>query len=79
VRIGRSSSSADDRQSLVKQKLAEAAALAEQGKLLEARKIWYGLESLYGHNAELAPLIAEARSRLAPESGKEGASEPVKP
>jgi hypothetical protein len=32
--------------------------------MLEARKIWYGLEALYGNNAELAPLIGQARSRL---------------
>jgi serine/threonine protein kinase len=59
------STAAEGRAELVKQKLTEAATLADQGKLLEARKIWYGLNALYGHNAELAPLIAEARERLA--------------
>jgi len=58
------SSSAEAREALVKGKLVEADALAAQGKTLEARKIWYGLESLYGHNAELGPLIDQARARL---------------
>jgi eukaryotic-like serine/threonine-protein kinase len=58
------SSTAEAREKFIRQRLAEAEALHEQGKLLEARKIWYGLESLYGNNAELAPLIEQARSRL---------------
>jgi serine/threonine protein kinase len=58
------SSSAEAREKFIKEKLAQADALVEQGKTLEARKIWYGLESLYGHNAELGPLIDQARARL---------------
>jgi hypothetical protein len=58
------SESAEAREKFIKDKLAEAAELEEQGKRLEARKIWYGLESLYGNNAELAPLIDEAREKL---------------
>lgn len=68
------SSSAEAREKFVQEKLAEADALAEQGKTLQARKIWYGLESLYGHNAELAPLIDQARARL-----KEGKTEATTP
>jgi hypothetical protein len=58
------SESAEARQGFIRDKLAEAEKLAEEGKPLEARKVWYGLESLYGGNAELAPLIDEARERL---------------
>jgi Protein kinase domain len=58
------SSTAEARENFVAEKLAEADALADKGKTLEARKIWYGLESLYGNNAELAPLIDKARTRL---------------
>ena len=65
------SESAEARETFIRDKLAEARALADEGKRLEARKIWYGLESLYGNNAELAPLIDEARTRL-----KEGKAAP---
>jgi eukaryotic-like serine/threonine-protein kinase len=58
------SSSAEAREKFVREKLAEAEKLQEQGKHLQARKVWYGLESLYGNNAELAPLIDQARERL---------------
>jgi hypothetical protein len=58
------SDSAEAREKFVRQKLAEAETLHEQGKHLQARKVWYGLESLYGNNAELAPLIDQARERL---------------
>jgi eukaryotic-like serine/threonine-protein kinase len=58
------SSSADAREKFVREKLSEAELLHEEGKHLQARKIWYGLESLYGNNAELAPLIDQARERL---------------
>lgn len=58
------SESSEAREKFIKDKLAEAAKLTEEGKRLEARKIWYGLESLYGNNAELAPLINEARTQL---------------
>lgn len=70
------SSTADAREKFIKEKLAEADALSEQGKPLEARKIWYGLESLYGHNAELAPLLDQARERL--KRVKPAESEPIK-
>ena len=56
--------SAEAREKFVTDKLAEADELLAQGKKLAARKIWYGLESLYGHNAELAPLIDQARAKL---------------
>jgi hypothetical protein len=58
------SDSAIAREKFIKDKLAQAAELEQQGKRLDARKIWYGLESLYGNNAELAPLIEEARAKL---------------
>jgi hypothetical protein len=58
------SDSAEAREKFVTDKLAEADELLAQGKKLAARKIWYGLESLYGHNAELAPLIDQARAKL---------------
>jgi hypothetical protein len=58
------SETADARERFIADKLAEADALAERGKAFEARKIWDGLEALYGHNAELAPLIEQAKSRL---------------
>jgi hypothetical protein len=58
------SSTAEAREKFILDKLAQADALVERGKTLEARKIWYGLESLYGNNAELAPLIEKARDRL---------------
>jgi len=55
---------AEAREKFIQEKLAQADALVTQGKMLEAHKIWYGLEALYGHNAELAPLIDQARARL---------------
>jgi hypothetical protein len=64
------SETAEAREAFVRNKLAEATKLQEQGKLLDARKIWYGLESLYGSNAELSPLIDQARAKL-----KEGQEE----
>ena len=71
------SSSSEAREKLIKDKLAEAEALADQGKRLEARKIWYGLESLYGHNAELAPLVDQARVRLKESQSKPSADTPA--
>jgi eukaryotic-like serine/threonine-protein kinase len=58
------SETADAREKFITEKLAEAEQLAAKGKKLDARKIWYGLESLYGQNAELAPLIDQARAKL---------------
>lgn len=59
-----SSDSSEAREKFVREKLTEANKLHEQGNRLAARKVWYGLESLYGNNAELAPLIDEARAKL---------------
>jgi eukaryotic-like serine/threonine-protein kinase len=58
------STPADAREKFVTEKLAQADALLADGKPLDARKILYGIESLYGNNAELAPLIEKVRNRL---------------
>ena len=49
---------------IVQSKLDEADRLQEEGRVVEARKIWYSLIELYGNNSELAPLVAKAQSRL---------------
>lgn len=50
---------------IVQAKLSEADRLLREGRVVEAKKIWYSLVDLYGNNSELAPLVAKAQSRLA--------------
>ena len=57
----------DDATQIVRQKLDEADALMSDGRVVEARKIWYSIVESYGDNSNLAPLIREAQSRLAEE------------
>lgn len=56
---------ADEGQRIVRERLAEADALARAGKTIEARKIWYSIIELYENNREMAPLVAAAQDRLA--------------
>ena len=50
---------------VVQRKLKEADELMLDGRVVEARKIWYSLVELYGDNSDLSPLIKRAQSRLA--------------
>ena len=50
---------------IVKAKLDEADRLLSQGSVVAARDIWYSIVELYGGNADVAPLVDQAQSRLA--------------
>ncbi|MGB7344681.1 MAG: serine/threonine-protein kinase [Pirellulaceae bacterium] len=49
---------------IVKRELDKADKLLSEGRVVEARKIWYSLVELYGDNSDLAPFIKQAQDRL---------------
>ena len=49
---------------IVERRLKEADQHLADGRVVEARKIWYGLIELYGDNSNLSPLIQRAQDRL---------------
>jgi len=55
-----------DRVKIVDQKLAEADQLAADGKLIEARKIWHSIITLYERKPELEVQVQQARERVQP-------------
>ncbi len=50
---------------IIRAKLDEADRKLEAGRVVAARKIWYGVVELYGNHANVAPLVAQAQDRLA--------------
>ena len=44
--------------------MARADQLADDGKLVDARKIWNSIVTLYGDNREMAAQVEQAQSRL---------------
>jgi eukaryotic-like serine/threonine-protein kinase len=50
---------------LIQEKLDEASRLAQQGKKIQARVVLDKIVSMYGKNAEVRPLVDQARSQIA--------------
>lgn len=63
-RIANDRSGQSDLASLIEEKLAEAAELAEAGNELAARRVLSSIERFYGANEELVPLVEQAREQL---------------
>ena len=57
--------SPEDRIRFVEQRLAEAERVASQGRLVDARKIWNSIVTLYGQNREFSVQVERAQARLA--------------
>lgn len=53
-----------DRVALLNKRLEDAEQLQQQGKAVEAQRIWRSIESLYAGNRELQTQVAQARARL---------------
>ncbi len=53
-----------DRLKIVAEALRKAEDLYREGKVVEARKMWGSIVSLYENNRELIPLVRKARARL---------------
>ncbi|NOX55339.1 MAG: protein kinase, partial [Planctomycetes bacterium] len=78
----------DNRVEIINQALERADKLFEEGKVLEARKIWNSIITLYASNLEFEPQVKRARARLSgrdeetaeksPVPGKEAAPEAQK-
>jgi serine/threonine protein kinase len=65
ARIKGAAGSSKDVPKLVQEKLDLAADFAAQGESLEARRVLDDIVSMYGTNAEVRPLVDEARQRMA--------------
>ena len=63
-RIKNDKQSSSDQIGFLEQHLEKARSLAEQGQLLEARRILDSLISLYARNQELRPQVEQAREQL---------------
>ncbi len=66
-----------DRLKIVADALQQAKVMYHEGKVVEARKIWNSIVSLYGNNRELKPQVREARSNLVKGVKEDSDSEPV--
>jgi tetratricopeptide (TPR) repeat protein len=53
-----------DRVKIVNEAMKKAEELYNEGNLVEARKMWNSVVSLYGNNRELKPQVRRARARL---------------
>ncbi len=72
-RIKTDKQSSSDQIGFLEQHLEQARSLAEQGQLLEARRILDSLISLYARNQELRPQVERAREQLRLlDAGREG-------
>ncbi|HVA50600.1 MAG TPA: serine/threonine-protein kinase [Pirellulales bacterium] len=58
---------ADTRLTLIQARLDDADKLEQEGKRMEARKIWSSIVTLYGDNRELEPLVERAQQGLSGE------------
>jgi serine/threonine-protein kinase len=65
AQIETSSEGKQDRLKIVTEALAQADSKYQSGEVIEANKIWSSIVSLYEQNRELAPLVKQARKRLA--------------
>jgi eukaryotic-like serine/threonine-protein kinase len=65
AQIESSGSGQQERIDLIAAALAKADELHASGNVIEARKKWNDIISLYGNNRELEPQVQQARSRLA--------------
>jgi hypothetical protein len=54
-----------DRLKIVAEAMQKADNLYKDGNVMEARKMWNSIVSLYGDNRELKPQVRKARARLA--------------
>jgi serine/threonine-protein kinase len=64
AQIESSSDGKPDRLEIVAKAMQEADRLYSEGKVIEARKMWNSIITLYGNNRELVPQVRKARSRL---------------
>ena len=53
-----------ERRELVEKRLSEARQLADDGKMIQARKIWISIVSLFGNDQNMRTQVAEATERL---------------
>jgi serine/threonine protein kinase len=65
-----------DQAAFLEERLEYADRLQAEGKLLEAKRIWHGIVSLYAGNKELTSQVAQAQEKL---SGKSEAAAPPEP
>lgn len=65
AKIERDDRGPDEAAAIIKQKLAEADQMWQDGKVVSARLIWYSVIELYGNNDNVAPWVAQAQDRLA--------------
>jgi len=65
ARIEGSSDGKPDRIKVVAEALQKAEDLYKDGNVMEARKMWNSIITLYGNNRELKPQVRKARARLA--------------
>lgn len=63
-RINADSDSQKDITAFVEENLLQAQALAESGRLLEARRVLHSIVSLYDGNREMKPLVDRAREQM---------------
>ncbi len=63
----------DEAGEIIRSKLEQADRELERGRVVAARRIWYGIVELYGNNDNVAPLVSQAQDRLAeiPATGSE--------
>lgn len=64
-----------DRLTIIAQALEKADALYKEGNVIEARKTWNSIVSLYGNNRELRPQVRKARARLADKDDPDAAAD----
>jgi serine/threonine-protein kinase len=65
AQINQAGGDANDRLKIVDEALAKAERFFENGNVLEARKTWDSIVTLYAQNRELEPQVKRARDRLA--------------
>lgn len=55
----------DEAGEIIRAKLDEADQELRRGRVVAARRIWYGIVELYGNNDNVAPLVSQAQNQLA--------------
>jgi hypothetical protein len=70
--IESSSAGKPDRIKIVADAMQRAEELYKAGNVVEARKMWNSIISLYGNNKELIPQVRKARARLKDKEDPEG-------
>lgn len=69
-RISGQSGTVGEAARIVNAKLSEAEKLRDQGDLIAAREIWYGIIELYSDRTDVLPLVQVAQQRLAEAGGE---------